>query len=74
MENVARRQQWSLSPPGNSGRRGNKTVDLLISFQCEQMAIFGGRGRHEISVSSAARRVFNHTLAEYDVPLPEPQL
>ena len=53
--------------------RGNQTVDLLISFECEQMEIYGARGLHRISVSSSATSVFNHTLAEYDVPLPQPQ-
>ena len=52
--------------------RGAKTVDLLIGFECEHMEIYDERGRHQIAVSSAAQQVFNHILAEYDVPLPEP--
>ena len=50
--------------------RDYKTVDLMISFGCEQMEIWDDRGLHRISVSAKAQEVFNHVLAEYDVPLP----
>jgi len=50
--------------------RRRQTVDLLISFACEQMEVWDDRGRHRISVAAKAQDAFNHVLAEYDVPLP----
>jgi len=50
--------------------RRHKKVDLMISFACEQMEVWDDRGMHRISVSAKAQEVFNHILAEYDVPLP----
>lgn len=51
--------------------RNKKTVDLLISFNCEQMQVYDARGMRRISIGGAAQSVFNHILAELDVPLPE---
>jgi hypothetical protein len=54
--------------------RGGKTVDLLLGFGCRQMEIYDERGVHRITVGAAAQRVFDHVLAEYDVPLPMPPM
>ena len=50
--------------------RGTQTVDLVFGFGCEQMEIYDDRGLHQITVGASAQRVFDHVLAEYDVPLP----
>lgn len=51
--------------------RNKKAVDLLISFNCEQMEVDDDRGVHRISIDASAQSVFNHIMAELDVPLPE---
>jgi len=69
---LGRRSDCSCFAPTYGVRvvRKHKTVDLMISFGCEQMEIWDDRRVHRISVSAKAQDVFNHVLAEYDVPLP----
>ncbi len=70
---LGRRDQAMCFEPryGVRAVRGSKTVDLLIGFGCEQLEIYDDRGMHWITVSASAQGVFNRTLAEYDVPLPD---
>ena len=73
-EGLGKREGQDCFEPHHGLRavRGKKTVDLLIGFPCEHMEIYDDRGMHQITVSSSAQGVFNHILAEYDIPLPEP--
>lgn len=70
-QGLGRRSACACFRPHHGVRavRGLRTVDLLISFGCEQMEIYDDRGLHRISVSPAVQSVFDHALAEYDVPL-----
>jgi hypothetical protein len=71
-EGLGKRSACSCFDPRYGVRvvRGNKAVDLVICFACEQMEIYDERGMHRITVSASTQQAFNHILAEYDVPLP----
>jgi len=49
--------------------RGNKTVDLLICFQCGHLHIYGEHGVYYTSITHSPLSVFDRTLSAKGVPL-----
>jgi hypothetical protein len=49
--------------------RGNKTVDLVVCFQCLQIEIYDERGKRTVTVSSSPKTIFNRVLSEAHVTL-----
>jgi hypothetical protein len=51
-------------------KRGDKTLDLVICFQCFQVEVFDGDKRDKgFLITDAARDAFNKVLKDADLPL-----
>jgi hypothetical protein len=49
--------------------RGNKTVDLVICFECEQIEIYSEHGPPGATINDSPRPVFDRVLRQARVPL-----
>src|SRR5579871_277178 len=47
--------------------QNNKTVDLVICFECQQVEIYDSQGKRTITISDSPKSVFDHVLSEAKV-------
>jgi hypothetical protein len=52
--------------------RGNKTVDLVICFECQQIEIYDERGKQGTTTTHSSKPVFDRILSAANVPLASP--
>jgi hypothetical protein len=57
---------------GIRATRGDKTVDLVICFECYQVKVFAGEGeRKDFLVTGSPQPTFDKVLTDAKVPLPK---
>jgi hypothetical protein len=49
--------------------RGNKTIDLVICFECQQIEIYDERGKGGTLIAHSPQPVFDRILTQASVPL-----